>query len=134
MLVADLCANLETLALLRCSDGLRSPRLIQGFVGFRAIVASAAPAPRTIVLVGQQRRQVQVAVEAHLLEEIDATDRRFETWQTELRQQTLQVARKLPEERHHVLRLAAELRAKLRLLRRNAGRAGVQVALPRHIA
>ena len=47
---------------------------------------------------------------------------------------TLQVAGESFEETHDVLRLAAKLRAQLRLLRRDAGGTGVEVALPRHVA
>ena len=38
------------------------------------------------------------------------------------------------EVRHHLIRIAAEFRAQLRTLRRNAGRARIEVTLTRHIA
>ena len=83
---------------------------------------------------GQQRLQVQAPIEAHLLQQIDAPDRRLDGRQPIPRQQLLQVARQLLEEPDDVLRLAPELGPQLRLLRRNARRTGVQMALPRHVA
>src|SRR5260370_21120346 len=46
----------------------------------------------------------------------------------------LQVRSQLFKEAHHMLRLAAELRPQLRLLRSNSSRTGIEMALTRHIA
>src|SRR5580698_2748161 len=112
MLIADLRTHLKALSLLRGFNSLPRPLLVQWLRALRAVVASAAPAPRTISLVGEQRRQVEIAIKAHLLQQVDATNRRLEARQTELRQQPLQVASKLLEERHNMRGPAAELRTK----------------------
>ena len=79
-------------------------------------------------------RKIELAVVTDLLEQIGASDGSLQARQAEFGEQSLQVFSDVHEEANDVLGLAAELGAQLGLLRGDAGRAGVEMTLARHVA
>src|SRR6266852_3326176 len=103
------------------------PRLIERWHRNRLIVPYPHPTPRHLRNLRQHRLKIQIAVKLDLLQQIGPPHRRLNRWQPIARQQMLQIPRKLLEEPDNILRLPAELRPQLRLLRRNPRRTGVQM-------
>src|ERR1700685_3455627 len=76
---------------------------------YRAIVASALVANWAIAGAREHRAQIQAAVVADLIEQINAADRVIEATQPERREQFAHILRKGGEEAHDVFDFAAEL-------------------------
>ena len=117
----------------RCQRRLH-PGIVNRRMLFRPHVRLPFPVQRAIAVGSEQGLQVQLPIPADLLQQVGASDRRLQRRQTQIGEQALQVFREIEEEAHHIFRLAAELRAQFRTLGGNSGGAGIEVALPRHVA
>ncbi len=81
----------------------------------------------------KQRTQVEVGLRAKLPQQVCAANGRFQRWQSQCGQQTLKVFGDIQEESDDVFRLATEFCPQVGTLRRNSGRAGVEMTLSSHI-
>ena len=124
---------------LNASSAGATQRIVDGLVRLGPIIAPTLPSHGSATLCGnrrrrQQRLQVESRVPSDLFQQIGAAHGLRQRRQSKRGQQLPNLRRKLVKEAHHMLRLAAEFCAQFRPLRRDSGGAGIQMALPRHVA
>src|SRR6185312_9214690 len=117
-----------------CSQCGFHPRIIDGSTRRGTDVALALPLGFAFDRSGQHGREIERAIVTDLLQQIGASNCRFERGEAVLGEQRLQIARQFFVETHKMLRTSAEFCAKFRALRGDSCWAGIQMALARHVA
>ena len=92
ILVGDLAIDLEVLATCYCGQSGSDPFFIKRGAALRAVIADASPAARTFAYLSQHRREIQISIAAHLLQQVDTANCVFNRGEAVARQQLLQVS------------------------------------------
>ena len=132
--VCDFAADREGLALARSGECRLEPLVVYRSICLRAHVALPGPRTHTVYRSCKHAGEIQRTDAASLLEQIGAAHGIAESCEAQSGEHVTQIACEAFEEADDVFGLAAELRAQLGFLGSDAGGAGVEVTLPRHVA
>src|ERR1700761_5360882 len=130
----DFTAHGEGLPLTRSGERGFQPVVVHGCIGLRALVALPGPRAYTIDRRREHAGEIERADTARLLKQIGAAYGIAQAREAKPGEHAPQIASEAFKKADDVLRLAAEFCTQLGLLRGDAGRTGVEVTLPRHVA
>ena len=132
--VCDFAADREGHALARSGECRLEPLVVYRSICLRAHVALPGPRTHTVYRSCKHAGEIQRTDAASLLEQVGAAHRIAESCEAQSGEHVTQIACEAFEEADDVFGLAAELGAQLGFLGSDAGGAGVEVTLARHVA